>query len=296
MSSQNDGLDAVVEMAKAREQRNNLARERMGDLVDAADAFIWHIERWLTDCVNASSSSDIDVICIPEAAKAEALCSLACNALHSLQTLAENCRIGIHHPSGWLQRKLYETRTNALFIAFEPTGKAGQRWLHYGWRQYAKVRPDDKAAQDVSEACKQILQDADLEKEGRWAETVDERQRPKKYFKLLARADYVEKTRSTNIPAEIWALRAGIAEHATQMVRGDNMVVHPSVTGTETGPDQIMALYSAVQWTWDTAEAYSNYMPDAQRITSSVLEAHYHFWEVTMKTISSPIVRTSSSR
>ena len=224
MSSQNDGLDAVVEMAKAREQRNNLARERMGDLVDAADAFIWHIERWLTDCVNASSSSDIDVICIPEAAKAEALCSLACNALHSLQTLAENCRIGIHHPSGWLQRKLYETRTNALFIAFEPTGKAGQRWLHYGWRQYAKVRPDDKAAQDVSEACKQILQDADLEKENGWAVTVDEKQTPKKYFGLVTRADYVEKTRSTNIPAEIWALRAGIAEHATQMVRGDNSI------------------------------------------------------------------------
>ena len=296
MSSQNDGLDAVVEMAKARVQRNSLARERMGDLVDAADAFIWHMERWLTDCVNASSSSDRDVICIPEAAKVEALCLLACIALHSLQTLAENCRIGIHHPSGWLQRKLYETRTNALFITLEPTGKAGQRWLHYGCRQHAKVRPDDKAAQHVSEASKQILQDADLEKENGWAVTVDERQRPKKYFKLLARANYVEKTRSTNIPQEIQALRAGIAEHATQMVRGDNMVVHLSLTGTETGPDQIMALYSAVQWTWDTAEAYSNSMPDAQRMTSGVAKAHDHFVEVTLKKISSPMVTLRTSR
>ena len=200
----------------------------MGDLVDLADAFIWHTERWLTDCVNASPSSDQDVICEPEAAKSEALASLSGIALHSLQTLAENCRIGIHHPLGWLQRKLYETRTNALFIAVEPTGKAGQRWLHHGWHKLAKLLPDDKEVQVVSDACKIILQDPDLERENGWAVTVDEKQTPKKYFGLVARAHYVEKTRSTRIPEEIRAMRAGIAEHETQMVRRDNMVVHPS--------------------------------------------------------------------
>ena len=227
----------------------------------------------------------MDVICVPEASKAEALASLACIALHSLQTLAENCRIGIHHPLGWLQRKLYETRTNALFIAVEPTGEAGQRWLHHGWRKYAKVRPDDKVAQTVSDTCKLILQDADLENENGWALTVDEKQTPKKYFGLVAGADYVEKTRSTEIPAEIQAMRVGIAEHETQMVRRDNMVVHPSVTGTDTGPDQLMALYSAVQWTWDTVEAYSNYMSSDQRITTDLVKAHDNFVDATVEKI-----------
>ncbi len=277
MSYQNSGFDAVSEMAKARKQRNDIARELMGDLLDLADVFIWHTERWLTECVDASPSSDMEVMTVPEVAKAEALASLSCIALHSVQAVAESCRIGNHHPLGWLQRKLYETRTNALFIAVEPTEEAGQRWLHYGCRKHAKLWADQKAAQDAIRASKVIFPDADLEKENGWAVTVDEMQAPKKCFDLVSRANYVEKTQSTEIPDEIKAMRAGIAEYEIQMVRRDNMVVHPSVTGTDTGPNSITALYSAVQWTWDTVRVYSDYLPSDQRMAQEMVEAHDKF-------------------
>ena len=120
-------------------------------------------------------------------------------------------------------------------------------------------------------------------KENQWAQTIDQDGTLKVLSNLIARSEYVEKIWPTpnRLPVNVRQMRKEIHDYELRMVRMDNLVVHPTVTGDQTGPHPIRALYSAIQMAWDILAAFSE--TDDLSITAEMHCAHKRFEDTLIR-------------
>ena len=210
--------------------------------------------------------------------------------MQGLAALAEIYRIGTFYPGGWIERALFEAKTNAVFIAYEPTRLAGQRWINYGFHRLAKLQGDDEEVRALIQEIEARFPDDNLRKENWWAKTIDHKGKPQIFSSLPDRAKYVEKlwTNSQEIPPFMQRMRQGGHEYELMMIRKDNMVVHPTMAGDQIGPNPVRALYSGIQLTWNTLAAYSR-NEGGQKPTPEMEQAHGQFVESVIDVLDSII-------
>ena len=280
---------ALAKISEERRQRQDSAQEQLGELLDQVDLFVWHTQNWLCR-QNASAYTATEILGCPKRSRTHSILRLSNVAVQGLAALAEIYRIGTFYPGGWIERALFEAKTNAVFIAYEPTRLAGQRWINYGFHRLAKLQGDDEEVRALIQEIEARFPDDNLRKENWWAKTIDHKGKPQIFSSLPDRAKYVEKlwTNSQEIPPFMQRMRQGGHEYELMMIRKDNMVVHPTMAGDQIGPNPVRALYSGIQLTWNTLAAYSR-NEGGQKPTPEMEQAHGQFVESVIDVLDSII-------
>ena len=276
MKTEEETSALPARIADARMKRQNDAEDQLGQLLDATDVFIYHAQNWLERKIETVPPVR-EALADPQLARSHSLLVLSNAALQGLFTIAESYRAGIFHLSGWIERKMLEARSNAGFIAYETTGLAGQRWLLYGLYRLAALEGDEESERNLTSELKIRFPDDHPWRENQWAKTVDQDGKQKVLSNLTDRSDYVEKIWPvpTALPDNGHQIRRRNHKYELKMIRMDNLVVHPTVTGDQTGPNPIRALYSAIQMAWDILTAFSE--TDDLSLTAEMKCAHERF-------------------
>ena len=245
----------LCQIAVLRQQRSADADESIGKLLDSVDLYVWHTDNWLKEPEVAERLTAKLLDC-PQACIELSLWALLNLALEGLTTAAECLRAGIAYPGAWLLRNLLEARTNAIFMAYEPTGLAGQRWIDYNAHREARLDEDSTPAKKLIDEIKSRYPDDNINRDGWWAKTTDPDGTSKLLLNLIDRAQYVEKLQT---PKEdfMTALRRASHQHELDLVRKANLSVHPMLTGPATTLHPIQVLYWGSQATWDILKAHS---------------------------------------
>ena len=276
MKTEEETSSVLAWIGHARRNRQNDADDQLGELLDYADVFIYHTQNWLEQ-KNETTLPVGQAMADPRLSRSHSLLVLSNTALQGLFTLAECYRAGIFNPSGWIERKMLEARTNAAFIAYEATGLAGQRWILYSLYRLADLERDDESERNLALELETQFPDDRPWRENQWAKTVEQDGQSKVLSNLTDRSDYVEKIWPTpsTLSDDVRLVRQEIHEYELRMIRMDNLVVHPSVTGDQTSPNPIRALYSAIQMAWDILTAFSE--TDGLSLTAEMKCAHEKF-------------------
>ena len=259
-----------------RRKRQSDAHGLLGHLLDAADLFIHYIRNWLEQR-SESVLPVSEAIADPNLSRSHSLFVLSNAALQGLFALTESYRSGIIYPSGWIDRKMLEARTNAGFIAYERTGLAGQRWILYSLYHLAKLEGDEESKRTLAAELRTKFPDDHPWRENRWAKTIDQDGTPKVLSNLVDRTRYVEMIwpTSSTFPEYMRRVRQENHVYELRMIRMDNLAVHPTVTGDRINPHPIRVLYSAIQMTWDILVAFSE--TDDLSLTIEMHCAHDRF-------------------
>lgn len=271
MSPKKEPSHPLHQITALRQKRIAQATEIIGELLDAVDVYLWHIDRWI-EGPEAAHQPITDHLDCPQRCVEISLWGFLNTALEGLTTAAECLRAGIAYPGAWLLRNLLEARINAMFIAHELTGLAGQRWINYNAQQVAKLATDSEEAKEIIAAIKARFPHDDI-RAGKvwWPKTEDTNGNPKGPLNLTARAVYLDKL---NPPGSqfLQDLRQTIRQYETDTIKKANLVVHPMLTAHNTAPHPIMVLYQGSQAAWDTLSAYTAHL--TPNLPDQILQAH----------------------
>ncbi len=271
MKPKEDPSSVLHKTAVLRQQHSAEANERLGELLDSVDVYVWYIDSWLME-PEAAERPLTELLDFPQRCRELSLLGLLNIALEGLTTVAECLRAGIAYPGTWLLRNLLEASINAAFIAHEPTGLAGHRWINYNVHSAARLEEDTETAKEVIAKVKARFPDDDIKRDGWWAKTTDPDGTSKLLLHLIDRAKYVEKLRTTNANF-LRTLRKATHQHELDMIRKANLSVHPMIAGHATNAHPITVLYWGSQATWDILKAYSAHL-DSQSPTENIIQAH----------------------
>ena len=271
MRPKEDPSSVLYKTAVLRQQRSAEAGERLGELLDSVDVYVWYVDAWLME-PEAAERPLTELLDFPQRCVELSLLGLLNIALEGLTTVAECLRAGIACPGTWLLRNLLEASINADFIAYEPTGLAGHRWINYNVHREARLEEDTEAAKEIIAKVKARFPDDDIKRDGWWAKTTDPDGTSKLLSNLIDRAKYVEKLRTPNADS-LRTLREATHQHELGMIRKANLSVHPMLAGHATTAHPIAVLYWGSQATWDILTAYSAHL-DSQSPTDNIIQAH----------------------
>ena len=276
MKTEEETSALLTRIHDARMKRQNDAADQLGKLLDAADVFIYHAQNWL-DKIKDTAPPICKALADPKLSRSHSLLVLSNTSSQELFTLAESYRAGIFRLSGWIERKTLEARTNAVFIAYETTGLAGQRWLLYSLLELAKIEGDEERQRRLFSELKNSFPDDHPWYRNKWAKTVNQDGESKKLSDLPALSNYVEKIWPvpSTLPDDVRHIRERNHQYERKMIQMDNLVVHPTVTGTQTSPNPIRTLYTVIQMTWDILTAFSK--TDGLSLTADMKHAHDRF-------------------
>ena len=276
VNAKTENASLLTRIANARRERQHATDEQLSELLDAADIFIHHAKKWL-ERVNETALPVGEAMADPALSKAHSLLWLSNTVLQGLFTLAESYRAGILYPGGWIERKMLEARINAGFIAYEPTGLAGQRWLYYGLYHLAKAEGNAEEESALASELRSKFPHERPWKAMEWAKKVNHDGRTKALSSLPARAKYLEKIwpTPTGLPDYARKVRQEVHQYELAMIGMDNLVVHASVTGDEDGPNPIRALYAATQAACDVLPLLSE--AEGINLTTVMKSAHAKF-------------------
>ena len=270
MITNEDQSDLLCRIAALRQERSAEANERFGQLLDSVDVYVWQTDTWLED-PEVVERLPVELFDRPQECQEFSLWALLSLTLEGLATASERLRAGIAYPGAWLLRNLLEARTNAIFIAREPTGLAGQRWINYNLHRKARLDRDSTQAKQLIDEIKTKFPDDKINRDGWWAKTTDPDGNPKLYRDLTARSNYVE-TLQPSPPGFMTALREASHQHELDMTSKANLSVHPMLTGRAASPHPIQVLYLGSQATWDILTAHTACL--GLSLPNHVIQAH----------------------
>ncbi len=245
----------LCRITELRRERSAKAGENFGQLIDTVDVYVWHADTWLED-VGQTEGPSAEPLDLPQEYLKLSIWALSSLALEGLGTASECLRAGIMYPGAWLLRNLLEARTNAIFIAYEPTGLAGKRWIHYNLHREARLERDSTPAKELINKINAMFPNDNTNRDGWWAKTKDPNGNDKLYGDLTARANYVEQFQPP-APGFLATLRQATHQHELGMISQANLSVHPMLAGRAASPHPIQVLYWGSQATWDILRACS---------------------------------------
>lgn len=266
----------LCRIAGLRQERSAKAGDIYGQLLDTVDVYVWHADTWLK-YLKETEGPSAEPLDLPQEYLKLSLWALSSLALEGLGTASECLRADITYPGAWLLRNLLEARTNAIFIACEPTGLAGERWINYNLHREARLERDSTPAKQLIDGINKRFPNDNINRDGWWAKTKDPDGNDKLYGDLTARANYVEQFQPS-APGFLSTLRQASHQHELDMISKANLSVHPMLAGRTGSPHPIQVLYWGSQATWDILRACS--VGFDLPLSDDVIRAHDRF-EIT---------------
>ena len=274
MPPNKDQSELLSRIAALRHERSTEADERFGQLLDSVDVYVWYTDV-LLEAPDVAGRPTVELVDSPLECRELSLWTLLNLALEGLATASECLRAGIAYPGAWLLRNLLEARTNAIFIAHEPTGLAGQRWINYNLHCEARLDRENTQAKQLVNEIKTRFPNDKINRDGWWAKTTDPNGNPKLYRDLTSRSNYVEGLQPPPpgfMTGFMTALRAASHQHELDMTSKANLSVHPMLTGLGASLHPIQILYWGSQATWDILRTDS--VCSGLPLSDYVIQAH----------------------
>lgn len=168
-----------------------------------------------------------------------ALSIIATELILTARDLCPVAQLGLEHTMQWHFRKQLECRVNALFFAFDETGKSSRLYHYFEMEKLASLHPENEDLREMLVLAGALLEDeiTQIREKNRhlrgdwWAISLE----GKHYTDMVSRLDFTYRTlrreaRDKKLHNVMSASRR-LKDHEIQMYRQSNRIVHTSLTG-----------------------------------------------------------------
>ncbi len=168
--------------------------------------------------------------------------ALSAIATELIRTAGELCPVAqmeLEHTMQWLFRKQLECRVNALFFAFDETGKSSRLYHYFEMEKQASLHPENEDLRHVLSLADALLEDEikqirekNKDLRGDWWAISPE---GKHYTDLVSRLEFTyrvlrREARDKKL-SNVKSASRRLKDHEIQMYRQSNRIVHTSLTG-----------------------------------------------------------------